>query len=214
MNISLMSNGDSFPKANQTDLDNLKTAVTSQGAEITTARGTAPTLNVRLNKMDDKDAEITAQLAQTELKLTQKPNKNETGWATLNTFDESTRAVIQGIQPGEINAVLGEGNVAPFNTNFFQNGTNLYNPATTKSDVYYKYDSGNEYPAAGFFGSGFIPVEPNKKYFIRTARHIVFANQDGSYVSCVKDSTGKNEYVVTIPENVAAHKGVSWNRHR
>ena len=50
-------------KANKTDLDNLKTAITSQGVEITTARGTAPTLNVRLNKMDDKDAETTAQLA-------------------------------------------------------------------------------------------------------------------------------------------------------
>ena len=209
-NISLMSNGDYSPKANQTDLDNLKTDVTSQGAEIKTARGTAPTLNVRLNKMDNKDAEITAQLAQTELKLKQKPNKDETGWATLNTFDESTRAVIQGIKPGEINAVLGEGNVTPFNTNFFKNGTNLYNPATTKSDVYYKYDSGNEYPAAGYFGSGLIPVEPNKKYFIRTARHIVFTNQDGSYVSGVKDTSSKSDYVVTIPEN-ARRMRISWN---
>ena len=209
-NISLMSNGDYSPKANQTDLDNLKTAVTSQGAEIKTARGTAPTLNVRLNKMDNKDAEITAQLAQTELKLKQKPNKDETGWATLNTFDESTRAVIQGIKPGEINAVLGEGNVTPFNTNFFKNGTNLYNPATTKSDVYYKYDSGNEYPAAGHFGSGLIPVEPNQKYFIRTARNIVFTNQDGSYVSGVKDTSSKSDYVVTIPEN-ARRMRISWN---
>ena len=50
-------------KANQTDLDNLQADVSRQGFEITTARGTDPTLNVRLSKMDDKDAETTAQLA-------------------------------------------------------------------------------------------------------------------------------------------------------
>ena len=175
-------------KANSSDMTSLQSAMTSLQNEVENAN---------------------AQLDQTELKLTQKPNKNETGWATLNTFDESTRAVIQGIQPGEINAVLGEGNVMPFNTNFFQYGTNLYNLATTKSDVYYKYDSGNEYPAAGFFGSGFIPVEPNEKYFIRTARHIVFANPDGSYLSGLNDTSAKNEYVVTIPENVRRMR-ISW----
>ena len=50
-------------KANQTDLNKLQADVSRQGFEIATARGTDPTLNVRLSKMDDKDAEITAQLA-------------------------------------------------------------------------------------------------------------------------------------------------------
>ena len=85
-NIALMSNGDYSHKANQTDLEslqhtvnnqsatvstkanqtdlnNLQADVSRQGFEITTARGTDPTLNVRLSKMDDKDAETTAQLA-------------------------------------------------------------------------------------------------------------------------------------------------------
>lgn len=210
-NISLMSNGDYSPKANQTDLESLQHTVNNQSATVS-AKANQTDLDNLKTAVTSQGAEITKQLAQTELKLTKKPNKNETGWATLNTFDESTRAVIQGIKPGEINAVLGEGTVEPFNTNFFKNGTNLYNPATTKSDVYYKADSGNEYPAAGFLGSGFIPVEPNKKYFIRTARHIVFANPDGSYVSGLKDTTGKNEYVVTIPENVRRMR-ISWNRN-
>lgn len=47
-------------------------------------------------------------------KLDEKANKNEVvykGHGTLNDFDEATRAVIQGLQAGEINAVLGNKNV-------------------------------------------------------------------------------------------------------
>lgn len=69
-------------KANQTDLESLQSTVTSQGIEVTTARGTAPTLNDRLNKMDDKDVEITAQLAQNILL---KNDEFEIGTITGNT---------------------------------------------------------------------------------------------------------------------------------
>ena len=49
-----------------------------------------------------------------------KANKNEVikkGYGTLNDFDEETRAVLQGLKPGQINAVLGEGNVIITNLN-------------------------------------------------------------------------------------------------
>lgn len=52
--------------------------------------------------------------------LDNKANKNEVikrGYGTLNDFDEDTRRVIQGLGDGEINAVLGDGNVAYNNLN-------------------------------------------------------------------------------------------------
>lgn len=52
--------------------------------------------------------------------LEHKANKNEVikrGYGTLNDFDEDTRRLIQGLSDGEINAVLGDGNVAYNNLN-------------------------------------------------------------------------------------------------
>ena len=72
--------------------------------EISGARGGHETLGQRLD-------ETTAQLAQTEYEIARKPDRDETGWGTFNTFDEPTRATLQGLAPGTINAVLGDRNV-------------------------------------------------------------------------------------------------------
>lgn len=69
-------------------------------SEIVQARGKEVNLNARLTKFDSQ--------------LENKANKNEVvqkGYATLNDFNEETRRVIQGIDQGNINAVLGDGNV-------------------------------------------------------------------------------------------------------
>lgn len=123
-NISLMSNGDYSPKANQTDLESLRSTVTSQGVEITTARGTAPTLNVRLNKMDDKDAEITAQLAQTV-------NKGEGGVITPAMLSQETKEQMIGgsVAVVGVDSVLTENivdkQVTPEKTTFINNKLNF-----------------------------------------------------------------------------------------
>ena len=52
------------------------------------------------------------------VKLDNKANKNQViikGQGTLNDFNEETRAVLQGLDIGQINAVLGLGNVTPYN---------------------------------------------------------------------------------------------------
>lgn len=88
---------------------------TPSGAELAVAAGEYNTLGERL---DAEEQKVAAQLAQT-------PKKTETGWANLNTFNEETRSTILGMEPGEVNAVLGEGNVQAINTseNLFQSLT-------------------------------------------------------------------------------------------
>ena len=73
---------------------------TNATAEVIDARGGKKTLGERLNEFDEQ--------------LDNKANKNEVikkGQGTLNDFDEETRRVIQGMEQGEINAVLGQKNV-------------------------------------------------------------------------------------------------------
>ena len=48
------------------------------------------------------------------------------GYGTLNDFDEVTRNAIQGMDTTNINAVLGDRNVNPENTNFINIGKNLF----------------------------------------------------------------------------------------
>ena len=64
------------------------------------------------NKADKEEVEtINSQ-------LDTKANKNQViikGQGTLNDFNEETRAVLQGLDVGQINAVLGAGNVIPYN---------------------------------------------------------------------------------------------------
>ena len=90
--------------------------------EIILARGGFETLGDRLS-------DTTAQLAQTA-------KKSDTGWATLDIYTEEERAKLLGLEPGEINAVLGAGNVleenigngqvTPIKTDFFDVKNNLF----------------------------------------------------------------------------------------
>ena len=85
------------------DYDNQVINAGNSNAEIVDARGGQTKLKDRLDNFDE----------QLEYIERDKPNKDENGWANLNTFDEETRSKILGLSEGEtnINAVLGEGNV-------------------------------------------------------------------------------------------------------
>ncbi|AIK68546.1 neck passage structure protein [Lactococcus phage phi15] len=70
-NISLMSNGDYSPKANQTDLESLRSVVNNQSktiskkaeqAEIIQARGGQSSLDARLDGLDAKDTDLQSQI--------------------------------------------------------------------------------------------------------------------------------------------------------
>lgn len=74
--------------------------------EIAAARDGEVNLLTKVKKIDEQ--------------LDTKANDEEVikkGFGTLNDFDEGTRAILQGLKGGEINAVLGDGNVSPSNLN-------------------------------------------------------------------------------------------------
>ncbi|MRX70841.1 DUF2479 domain-containing protein [Bacillus lacus] len=91
------------------------------------------------------DAQARDQLQSVNVQLAQKANQSDVirkGYGTLNDFDEPTRATIQGLAPGQINAVLGERNVKTPNlddkavtqgkTSFAKQGKNKFDGAFTK----------------------------------------------------------------------------------
>lgn len=86
----------------------------------------------------EKIREIESELAQTNAQLLKKANDHEVvkkGHGTLNDFDEETRGILQGLNSGEINAVLGDGNVV--NRNYADNSITLNKLSET---VLAKYD--------------------------------------------------------------------------
>ena len=75
------------------DYDNQVINAGNSNAEIVDARGGHIKLKDRLDQVDSHLEENTQQLSL-------KPYRSETNWATLNTFDEATRAILLGLQPG------------------------------------------------------------------------------------------------------------------
>ena len=85
----------------------------------------------------------------TEIKkeINGKANKNEVvykGNGTLNDFDESTRAVLQGLQPGKINAVLGHKNVNYENMNDNSVDYNNFKDKEVGINLFNKYSNFNQ----------------------------------------------------------------------
>lgn len=118
-------------------------------------------LEAALGKVQDIDNRF----AQTNAQLSQKANDNEVvkkGYGTLNDFDEETRRVIQGMEQGQINAVLGIGNVqtdnladssvSPSKTTFVQMGKNMFNKEAAQRGYWCNYTNGkvetNQYVTA------------------------------------------------------------------
>ena len=84
---------------------------TKQASLDTIANEVKKTAQSRLTDLD-------IEMAQTNMKVSQKANSNEVvikGKGTLDDFNEETRSVILGIEPGSINAVLGNRNVTKDN---------------------------------------------------------------------------------------------------
>lgn len=134
-------------------------------ADVTLAKDGLPTLDARIrrdvNNLENKKAdksEVTAQLGQTMKK---------TDELTINQFSEADRAVLQGLEPGEINAVLGEGNVKPFNTNFFKrNPENMIDPSTFTDG--YLDPAGNIATSTASKTSPYTTVKPNTAYRLQS----------------------------------------------
>lgn len=124
------------------------------------------------------DAQARADLQTVTQQLAETVKQSDTGVLDLNIFNEPSRSVLMGQEPGHINAVLGERNVkginidykavSPENTSFIDVIDvvyNLYNPENS-TDGYRLTASGELFPDAKYSLSEFIPVKTGDKLVI------------------------------------------------
>ena len=132
----------------KTDINNIKTDLGTE--ELTT---TSKKIKGAINELGSQ--------------IKEKANKDEVvkkGYGTLNDFDESTRAVLQGLNPGQINAVLGKNNVTLENLSFSKIlSKNLFNKNTITLNKEFGGD-GSIIDSTDKFISDFIPCKPNTLY--------------------------------------------------
>ena len=115
------------------------------------------------NKIENIKEDLSSQIKE-------KANESEVvkkGYATLNDFDEDTRAVLQGLEPGQINAVLGIGNVNPLNTTFMRRGLNLLNEKLVSQNSFINQSDGTKVDHDTYCCTDYILIEPNTQYYIR-----------------------------------------------
>lgn len=91
-------------------------------------------------------------------------DKVEKGEATLNDFTEADRAVIQGLEPGTINAVLGLKNVKPENTNFLESLTVNLIDHMKLTPGYVDGTTGAIVASTSFKVNDFVEVIPGESY--------------------------------------------------
>lgn len=150
--------------------------------EVKLARGSHDTLNERFTSVEENIKNNSEQ-------LDKKANENEVvkkGMGTLNDFDEETRRIIQGLESGQINAVLGKGNVKTENVGDKQityekiSWINLtrYNLCNNNFTVGYYIDSyGQLIASANYKVSDFIEVVQGKTYSCNNGK-LFFARYD------------------------------------
>lgn len=139
----------------------------------------------------------------------EKANKDEVikkGYGTLNDFDEDTRAVLQGLEPGKINAVLGIGNVNPLNTTFMRRGLNLLNEKLVSQNSYINRVDGDTVNHDTYCSTDYILIEPNTQYYIRwcSAPYIAAYNSKKEYVdeiSFTQIGVYKEDVIITTGSN-------------
>ena len=108
-------------KLNTTRLNELpiKTILDDDDYVVISGRGTKKIKAKDITKdIEKKAADLEEKTTELGSQLDNKANKNQViikGQGTLNDFNEETRAVLQGLDAGQINAVLGPGNVIPYN---------------------------------------------------------------------------------------------------
>ena len=167
-------------------------AFDSQGNYIKKTWGDGdPITDAALNKMEAAIDGVNKKIGNNRSQIKEKANKNEVvykGRGTLNDFDEETRAVIQGLQPGQINAVLGNKNVTYENMsdesvdfNNFRDkemGINLFNKYSSFNQDGVMLDSnGAVYEGAyNMFMSHYISVKPSSTIGFFTAKTPITSN--------------------------------------
>lgn len=124
---------------------------------------------------ENASANLQNQINQTNSQLEHKANKDEVvrkGYGTLNDFDEETRRIIQGMDSGQVNAVLGLKNVNFDNMSNDSIDFNNFRDKNVSLNLFNKYSkfntdgamldaNGSLYTSASnMFTSDYIEVKP------------------------------------------------------
>jgi peptidoglycan/xylan/chitin deacetylase (PgdA/CDA1 family) len=148
--------------------------------------------------------------------LAQKASKNEVvkkGHATLNDFDEETRSIIQGMEQGEINAVLGEGNVYSENINSsvikaikdsdvvgIYEGINIFNSSNCIDDYIISSD-GSLGHTVGFSTSDLIDVSLYHKITATNLRRFAEYDYLGNFIKGTYLDINYSDQTINLNEN-------------
>lgn len=138
-------------------------------------------------------------LNEVNTKLEDKANQNDVvfkGQGTLNDFDESTRALLQGLPNGEvqINAVLGIGNVKPINTSFIKTSPNLYDKRSITKNKYVLKSNGTLLDNEAYCVTDYIPINEGFNYRFNGGADVVrwdlacFYKSDKSFLCSTNSS--------------------------
>ena len=182
--------------------EELTKSITSGKGTNITLTNTISSANNKINEMntwvnqhgdivnlDNRVDTVETEIPKINEQLEQKANENEVvkkGMGTLNDFDEETRRIIQGLESGQINAVLGKGNVKTENVGDKQityekiSWINLtrYNLCNNNFTVGYYIDSyGQLIASANYKVSDFIEVVQGKTYSCNNGK-LFFARYD------------------------------------
>lgn len=155
------------------------------------------------------------------------------GKGTLDDFNEETRAMLQGLKDGEINAVLGkknvntininDGAVTPFQTNFlFENVKNILKYVNFTSGKAISHLDGTEISGVisgedYYSVSDFISVEPMTTYRLHVNFNIAFYNINKEFISGMQGSWGDGTNIFSTPSGcyyirITVHADKSVNR--
>ena len=132
----------------------------------------------------------------------------------INDLDEETRAILQGLSPGQINAVLGYKNVKVENVAFITESANLINESKLKTGFTLSGTTGEEVANALNSVSDFIPATPATPYRMAgVARWAVYnANKEFIASSTVQAINGDlaydSHYIKVVVSNSVKGTGV------
>src|SRR5690625_4989091 len=138
-------------------------------AEVVQARGGETTLNRRLDKLDNKDNDLTSRLEENSYQINKKRDKSVP--ISINDMDEDVLEAIQGGDgtPIEVLSIPRNHSVSPVKTTFFNSTKNLFHGDLVRGFVYDKDNddlSGQYGEPSGGAKSCIIEIEPNETYTI------------------------------------------------
>ena len=149
---------------------------------------------------ENASANLQNQINLVNSQLEHKANDNivvKKGYATLSDFDEETRAAIQGLEPGTINAVLGEKNVKYNNTDFVDlviddspfEPIDLYNKSSISGTGYWANTANgqiiNNTNTQSYVNTGFIECNSALRYLTNNMSSVCFYDNDKNFISSI-----------------------------